>query len=153
IAESPLIFAVNAKLPYKTIKDVITASKNGPEPLRYGSAGNGSSSHLAMDVLRVQSGMPYMHVPYRGGGPAMLDVAAGRLDLTAQPVAEISPFIKDGRLRPLAQTGAHRTSIVPDLPTVDEAGVNGYSAATWYVLLGPANMPKELVETIHAQVE
>jgi tripartite-type tricarboxylate transporter receptor subunit TctC len=98
------------------------------------------------------SGMQYAHVPYRGGGPAMLDVMAGRVEVTMLPIAESMPYVRDNRLRALGQTGATRSPIAPDMPTIEEAGIKGYSSTTWYMVLGPANMPPNVVTTLQTQL-
>ncbi|MEJ8838168.1 Bug family tripartite tricarboxylate transporter substrate binding protein [Ramlibacter sp. AN1133] len=152
IGEAPLVLLADPKSPYKTVHDLVAAGKAKPDTIRFASSGNGSSSHLAMDVLRAQSGMQYVHIPYRGGGPAMMDVMAGRVDVTMLPIAESMPYVRDGRLRSLGQTGSKRSSIAPDMPTIEEAGVKGYSSTTWYMVLGPAGMPKDVVQKLEAQI-
>lgn len=152
IGEAPLVLLANTQLPYKNITDLVAAAKAKPDAIRFASSGNGSSSHLAMDVLRAQTGMQYVHVPYRGGGPAMIDVMAGRVDVTMLPIAESMPYVRDGRLRSLGQTGSKRSPIAPDMPTIEEAGIAGYSSTTWYMVLGPANMPKDVVKTLQTQI-
>ena len=152
IGEAPLVLLANTQLPYKNITDLVAAAKAKPDAIRFASSGNGSSSHLAMDVLRAQTGMQYVHVPYRGGGPAMIDVMAGRVDVTMLPIAESMPYVRDGRLRSLGQTGSKRSPIAPDMPTIEEAGIAGYSSTTWYMVLGPANMPKDIVKTLQTQI-
>ena len=152
VGEAPLVLLADPKSPYKSVNDLVAAGKAKPDTIRFASSGNGSSSHLAMDVLRAQSGMQYVHIPYRGGGPAMMDVMAGRVDVTMLPIAESMPYVRDGRLRSLGQTGSKRSSIAPDMPTIEEAGVKGYSSTTWYMVLGPAGMPKEVVKKLEAQI-
>lgn len=152
IGEAPLVLLANPQLPYKTIGELVESSKQKPDNVRFASSGNGSSSHLAMDVLRAQTGMQYVHVPYRGGGPAMLDAIAGRVDVTMLPISESLPYVRDGRLRALGQTGSTRSPMAPDIPTIEEAGIKGYSSTTWYMLLGPAGIPSEAVAKLQAQM-
>ena len=152
IGEAPLVLLANLQLPYKNINDLVAAAKAKPDVIRFASSGNGSSSHLAMDVLRAQTGMQYVHIPYRGGSAAMIDVMAGRVDVTMLPIAESMPYVRDGRLRSLGQTGSQRSPIAPDMPTIEEAGIAGYSSTTWYMVLGPASMSKDLVKTLQAQI-
>jgi tripartite-type tricarboxylate transporter receptor subunit TctC len=153
IGEAPLVLLANPGLPIKTVNDLVEAGKRKPDAIRFASSGNGSSSHLAMDVLRSMTGMQYLHIPYRGGGPAMLDVIAGQVDVTMLPISESMPYVRDGRLRALGQTGAKRSPIAPDMPTIEEAGVMGYSSTTWYMVLGPAGMPRNVVQTLQAQLD
>ncbi|RZL92362.1 MAG: tripartite tricarboxylate transporter substrate binding protein [Variovorax sp.] len=153
IGEAPLVLLANPSLPIKTVTDLIEAGKRKPDAVRFASSGNGSSSHLAMDVLRSMTGMQYLHVPYRGGGPAMLDVIAGQVDVTMLPISESMPYVRDGRLRSLGQTGAKRSPIAPDMPTIEEAGVKGYASTTWYMVLGPAGMPRNVVTALQTQLD
>ena len=145
IGEAPLVLLANAKLPIKSINDLLAASKKKPDAIRFASSGNGSSSHLAMDVLRNMTGMQYLHIPYRGGGPAMLDVMSGEVDVTMLPISESMVYVRDGRVVALGQTGVKRSSIAKDIPTIEEAGIKGYASTTWYMVLGPANLPPNVV--------
>lgn len=153
VGEAPLVLLANPALPYKNVTELVALGKTKPDAVRFASSGNGSSSHLAMDVLRSMTGMQYLHVPYRGGGPAMLDVIAGQVDVTMLPISESLPYVRDGRLRSLGQTGAKRSPIAPDMPTIEESGIKGYSSTTWYMVLGPAGMPRPLVNTIQTQLD
>lgn len=153
IGEAPLVLLANPKLPIKSVHDLVEAGKRKPDAIRFASSGNGSSSHLAMDVLRSMTGMQYLHIPYRGGGPAMLDVIAGQVDVTMLPISESMPYVRDGRLVSLGQTGAKRSPIAPDMPTIEEAGVKGYSSTTWYMVLGPAGMPRHVVTALQTQLD
>lgn len=152
VGEAPLVLLANPQLPYKTVGEMVEEAKRKPESIRFASSGNGSSSHLAMDVLRAATGMQYTHIPYRGGGPAMLDAIAGRVDVTMLPIAESLPYVRDGRLRALGQTGEKRSPMAPDMPTIEEGGVKGYSSTTWYMVLGPAGMPPDIVKKLQGQI-
>jgi tripartite-type tricarboxylate transporter receptor subunit TctC len=152
VGDAPLVLLANVKLPIKSLGDLVAAGQKKPDAIRFASSGNGSSSHLAMDVLRNATGMQYMHIPYRGGGPAMLDVMSGEVDVTMQPISESMTYVRDGRLIALGQTGAKRSSIAKDIPTIEEAGVQGYSSTTWYMVLGPANLPAPIVTYIQTQL-
>ena len=151
VGESPLVVMVRPSLPSKTLSELVQASKVKPDAIRFASSGNGSSSHLAADVLRTMSGMQYLHVPYRGGAAAMTDLMGGRVDMTVLPIAESMPYVQDKRLRALGQTGSKRSSIAPDIPTIAEAGIKDYAVTTWYMLLGPANLPKPIVDSLYKQ--
>jgi len=152
VGEAPLVLLANPQLPFKTVDELVELSKRKPDTIRFASSGNGSSSHLAMDVLRAATGMQYVHVPYRGGGPAMLDAIAGRVDVTMLPISESLPYVRDGRLRALGQTGSKRSTMAPDMPTIEEGGVKGYSSTTWYMVLGPAGLPQNVVKTLQTQI-
>ncbi|MBO9357074.1 tripartite tricarboxylate transporter substrate binding protein [Bordetella petrii] len=148
VGEAPLMFLARPSLGVKSIADLVRMSKKAPDAIRFGSSGNGSSSHLAAEVLRSMTGLQYLHVPYKGGGPAMTDVVGGQTDITVQPIAESLPFIRDQRLQALGQTGRVRSPIAPDIPTIEEAGVKGYASTTWYMLAAPAKVPQEVVDTL-----
>jgi tripartite-type tricarboxylate transporter receptor subunit TctC len=152
IGEAPLVLLINPKLPIQNVKELVEAGKKAPDAIRFASSGNGSSSHLAMDVLRAATQMQYLHIPYRGGGPAMIDLMAGQVDITMLPISESMPYIKDNRVRSLGQTGKTRAPIAPDMPTIAEMGVPGYSSTTWYMLLGPAHLPPEIVAKLQKQI-
>ena len=152
IGEAPLVLLANAKLPIKSVSDLVAAGKKAPDAIRFASSGNGSSSHLAMDVLRSMTGMEYLHIPYRGGGPALVDLISGQVDVTMLPISESMPYIRDGRVIALGQTGTTRSPIAKDIPTIEEEGVKGYSSTTWYMVLGPANLPPHVVTYIQTQL-
>ena len=132
----------------KSIEDLVKISKKAPDAIRFGSSGNGSSSHLAAEVLRSMTGLQYLHVPYKGGGAAMTDVIGAQTDITVQPIAESLPFIRDKRLQAMGQTGRTRSPIAPDIPTIEEEGVKGYASTTWYMVAAPAKVPQEVVDTL-----
>ncbi|WP_144631060.1 Bug family tripartite tricarboxylate transporter substrate binding protein [Bordetella genomosp. 13] len=148
IGEAPLVLLARPQLGIKTIDQLVQASKKSPDAIRFASSGNGSSSHLATEVLRSMTGLQYLHVPYKGGGAAMTDVVGQRLDITMQPISESLPFIRDGKLLALGQTGRERSPIAPDIPTIAEGGVKDYAVTTWYMLLGPAKLPQQTVATL-----
>ncbi|ALM83266.1 tripartite tricarboxylate transporter substrate binding protein [Bordetella sp. N] len=141
VGEAPLVLMVRPDLPAKSMQELIQLSKQKPDAVRFASSGNGSSSHLAAEVLRSMSGLQYLHVPYKGGSAAVTDMIGNRVDMTVLPISESMPYIRDNRLRALGQTGAQRSPIAPDVPTMAEGGVQGYSVTTWYMLLGPAKLP------------
>jgi tripartite-type tricarboxylate transporter receptor subunit TctC len=148
VGEAPLVLMVRPDLPIHSISELVAASKQKPDAIRFASSGNGSSSHLATEVLKSMSGLQYLHVPYKGGGAAMADMLGKRVDITMLPISESLPYIRDNRLRALGQTGAKRSPIAPDIPTLAEEGVKGYSVTTWYMLLGPAKLPAPIVQTL-----
>lgn len=149
VGEAPLMFMVRPTLGINTVKGLIEAGKKDPDAVRFASSGNGSSSHLAAEVFRSMSGMGYLHVPYRGGGAAITDLIGGRVDMTVLPIAESMPYVNDGKLIALGQTGSRRSSIAPNIPTIAQAGVDGYAVTTWYMLLGPKNLPEPIVKSLY----
>jgi tripartite-type tricarboxylate transporter receptor subunit TctC len=153
VGEAPLLLMVRNNLPIKTVSELVAASKKAPDAIRFASSGSGSSSHLATEVLKAMSGLQYLHVPYKGGSAAMTDLVGDRVDITMLPISESMPYIKDNRARALGQTGAKRSPIAPDIPTIEEGGIKGYSVATWYMLLGPAKMPSQIVSMLEKAVD
>jgi tripartite-type tricarboxylate transporter receptor subunit TctC len=148
VGEAPLVLMIRPEMPIRSMDELIQASKQKPDAIRFASSGNGSSSHLATEVLRSMSGLQYLHVPYKGGSAAITDMIGGRVDITMLPISESLPYIRDNRLRALGQTGGKRSPIAPEIPTIAEGGVKDYSVTTWYMLLGPAKLPPAIVATL-----
>ena len=148
VGEAPLMLLARPSLGAKSIEDLVKMSRKAPDAIRFGSSGNGSSSHLAAEVLRSMTDLQYLHVPYKGGGAAMTDVVGAQTDITVQPIAESLPFIRDKRLQAMGQTGRTRSPIAPDIPTIEEEGVKGYASTTWYMVAAPAKVPQEVVDTL-----
>ena len=153
IGEAPLVLLVNSSLPIKSINELVEYSKNKSNELRFASAGNGSTSHLAMDLIRISVGLQYLHIPYRGGGPAIIDVMSGRADVAMLPISGGNmQFVRDPRLRALGQTGSKRSPLALDIPTIEEAGINPYSSTTWYMILAPKGIPVESSRYLQNQI-
>ena len=143
----PQLVLVHPNVPAKTLPELIALARSSPKPLTYGSGGNGSSQHLAGALFAHMAGLKLTHVAYKGGNPAQLDLMAGNLDMMIiQPNAK--EVVTSGKLRALAVSSARRSADYPDVPTVDEAGVKGYQSVAWYGLVGPKNMPPELLKKI-----
>jgi len=153
VGEAPLLIMANPSLPVSSISELVKLAKAKPGAIRYASAGNGSSSHLASEVMRMMAGIELVHVPYKGGGPAFTDVISGQVELTALPIAESLPNVKAKRVKALAQTGTTRSHMAPDVPTLDESGLKGYNVTTWYVVFGPARMPRETIARLHSEID
>jgi len=143
------IFTAHPSLPVKTVKELIALAKARPGQLVYGSAGNGSPSHLAGELLKTMSGIQMLHVPYKGGGPAAIEQVAGQVQLAFLSAPAVVPFIKDGRLRALAVTNAKRSIVLPDLPTMAEAGLPGYESEGWSGVFAPAKTPATIVQRLY----
>ncbi|MGE3990244.1 MAG: tripartite tricarboxylate transporter substrate binding protein [Pseudorhodoplanes sp.] len=145
----PHVVVVNADLPIRSIAELIQYGKDKPDALLFGSAGNGSSLHLAGELFGSMAQIQLRHVPYRGGAPAVIDLIAGRTSLMFGVVPLVLPHIKSGKLRALAVTGKNRITQLPDVPTVAEAGLPGYEATAWIGLLAPAKTPQPIVNAVN----
>ena len=152
VAELPLAMMVNPALPAKTASEFIALAKSKPGQLSYSSSGAGSAPHLAAEIFKDQTGTFVLHVPYRGGGPAIADLLAGHVQLSFMTVLEASGNIKGGKLRALAVTGDKRVQALPDVPTLAESVVPGFNAISWIGLLAPAGTPPDVVDKIAADV-
>lgn len=153
VGEAPLLIMAHPSLPANSIPELVKLAKAKPGAIRFASAGNGSSSHLATEVFRMMAGIDMLHVPYKGGGPAFQDVIGGQVEITSLPVAESLPNVRAKRVKALGQTGIRRSAVAPDIPTLDEAGIKGYNVTTWYVVFGPAKMPRELVTRLYNEID
>ena len=152
VAELPLAMMVNPNVPARTVKEFIALAKAQPGKLSYSSSGAGGGPHLAAEMFKDATGSYILHVPYRGGGPAIGDLLAGHVQLSFMTVLEASGHLKAGKLRALAVTSDKRVSALPDVPTLAEAAVPGFNSISWIGLLAPAGTPREVVEKISADV-
>lgn len=152
VSASPYVVTVNPALNISSIKALIAYAKANPGKVRYGSSGPGSASHLAGELFASMAGVTLLHVPYKGTGQALTDLLAGHIDLMFAPAQTVMPQIDSGKLLGLAQTGAKRSEALPNIPTVSEAGLAGYSAVGWFGLFAPANTPKPVVQKINQTV-
>ena len=152
VAELPLAMMVNPSTPAKTAAEFIALAKSRPGQLSYSSSGAGGAPHLAAEMFKDQTGTFLLHVPYRGGGPAIADLLAGHVQLSFMTVLEASGHIKAGKLRALAVTGDKRVPAFPDVPTLAESALPGFNAISWIGLLAPAGTPQDVVDKIAADV-
>ena len=150
IASAPLILVVHPSVPAHSVRELIALAKAEPGKLNYASNGNGSSSHLAAVMFASMTGIDMVHVPYKGLAPALTDLLGGQVQLMFSSVVAIVPHVKDGKLRALAVSSKERLSLLPDLPTVAEAGVPGYQSSSWYGILAPAGTPADIVAKLNA---
>ncbi|MDH5534951.1 MAG: tripartite tricarboxylate transporter substrate-binding protein, partial [Betaproteobacteria bacterium] len=146
---TPSILIVSAKSPYKTLADWIKAAKAQPGKIPFGSAGAGSSTHLSMAYLQSVANIKLLHVPYKGGSPAMRAMMGGEVQCVMTPIPTAYGNVKAGVIRPLAVSSSKRSSVFPDLPTVAEAGIPGYEFSTWYGLLTRAGTPKAVITQLN----
>jgi len=152
IGVSPLVVAVNPALPIKTVGELIAAARARPGGIMYPSAGTGNSTHLGGALFAAMADIQLTHVPYKGLGPGLLDLMAGRLQVVFSTAPSAIPHIKTGRLRGLAVTTAARSGLVPQLPTVAEAGIPGYEAGSWYGIIAPAGTPRPVVARLNQEI-
>lgn len=149
---SPLVLAVHPSLPARNVKELIALARARPTQLTYGSAGVGSSGHLAGALFDAITGTKMTHIPYKGMAFAVTDLIGGQVSMTFGTTLSVIPHVRTGRLRALAVTGAERTPALPDLVTVAEAGVRGYEAGLWYGFVGPARMPADIVRRLNTDI-
>jgi tripartite-type tricarboxylate transporter receptor subunit TctC len=151
VGYAPLVLVVPPSSPATSLKELVALAKTQPGSLNYGSAGNGGSGHLATELLRIQTGIDVVHVPYKGGAPALTDLIGGRLSFMLLNPIEVLPHVKSQRLRALAIASPKRLPMLPDAPTFAEAGLAGYDASVWWGLVAPAKTPKEIVAKLSAE--
>jgi len=134
------------------VKELLALARSKPGQLSYGSAGNGSAMHMAAELFRYMTKVDYVHVPYRGGAPAMADLLGGQIQLLFESLGTAHPQLKTGRVRALAVTGTQRDPSLPDVPTMAEAGVPGYSSVPWYTLSAPSGVPAPIIDKLNAEI-
>ena len=142
--------AVNPTLGVRSVKELVALAKAKPGELNYASAGIGSFQHLGGELFKLAAQVDIVHVPFRGGGPALLDVIAGNTKIMFSSLVQTTPYVRSGQLLALGTGGAARSPVLPDVPTIAEAGVAGYQATNWWGILAPAGTPKEIVDKVHA---
>jgi tripartite-type tricarboxylate transporter receptor subunit TctC len=148
LAKVPSIFVVHADVPAKDMREFVALAKKQPGKLFYGSAGNGSAGHLAMEYLKLVAGIDIVHVPYKGTGPNLIDLVAGRTQATAAGTPPLLPHVKSGKLRVIAVGSPQRLSILPDVATVAEQGYPGFETTQWYGLNAPAKVPAAIIKRL-----
>jgi tripartite-type tricarboxylate transporter receptor subunit TctC len=149
IATVPNILVVNPSLPVKTVKELIALAKKHPGEILYASIGNGTPSHLSAELFNSMAGVKMTHVPYKGAAPSIIALISGETQLTFTTVLVAMPHVKSGRLRALGVASLKRAAVMPDVPTIDEAGVRGYESNAWYGLLAPAKTPQNIIDQLH----
>ncbi len=152
VAELPLAMMVNPAVPAKTAREFIALAKSEPGKLSYSSSGAGGAPHLAAEMFKEATGTFIVHVPYRGGGPAIGDLLAGHVQLSFMTVLEASGHIKAGKLRALAVTGSQRVPALPEVPTLAEAALPGFNSISWIGVLAPAGTPREIVDKVSSDI-
>ena len=152
VAKVPLVVVVHPSVPAKTLLELIALAKSKPGQLNYGSAGNGSSNHMVGEMFKTAAGIDMLHIPYRGGGPGMVALVAGQIDVLIGQVPTVTPMVNAGRLRALAVSSAKRSPALPDVPTMAEAGMPGFEASAWYSIVVPAGTPRPIISRLHAEL-
>ena len=152
IGDATIIIAAHPSFPAKSLQELIAYSKKEPNGVSYGTGGVGVTPHIVLELLRSRTGANLIHVPYKGGGPAMTDALGGHIPLVATPVAGAIQHIKQGRLVPIAVPSAKRSPSLPDVPTFIEAGVPDFDASAWVAILAPANTPRAVVEKLNREL-
>ena len=144
------VLVVNPTLPVHSVRELVALAKAKPGELNYASAGIGSFQHLGGELFKLDAGVDIVHVPFRGGGPAMLDVLAGNTKIMFSSLVQTTPYIRNGQLRALGTGGDKRSPVLPDVPTIAEAGVPDYQATNWWGIIAPAGTPAAIVDKVHA---
>lgn len=152
IASQPNILVVHPSLPVKSVKELVALAKSRPGQLNYASSGSGAAAHLSAELFKSMTGISMVHIPYKGAGPALLDMLTGQDQVMFATALSVQPHIQSGRLRPLAVTTAKRSPSFPALPTVAEAGVPGFEADTWHGVVVPAGTPQAVIGRLNAEI-
>jgi tripartite-type tricarboxylate transporter receptor subunit TctC len=151
-AAIPMVLVVHPSLPVKTMKEFVDLAKAKPGQLNYSSSGTGTITHLASAMLTAQMGLTAQHVAYKGSAPGLVDLAAGQTQFMTDTINTALPYVKDGRLRPIAVTSSKRSSILPEMPTFAESGLPGFDAAAWQGVVVPAGTPQDVVARLNAEI-
>lgn len=152
VALAPYIIVVHPSVPAKNVKELIALAKARPGELRFASAGVGSTPHLCTELFMSMAGIKMLHVPYKGGTPAMVDTLAGHTEVVCTSVTNAAPFIKQGKIRGIGVTPSKRSPVLPDLPTMDEQGLKGYDVSQWMGIFAPAKTPQPVVQRLYQAI-
>jgi tripartite-type tricarboxylate transporter receptor subunit TctC len=153
VGGTPNVLIVPPTVPSTNLREFVAWAKANPKDLAYGSAGPGTLTHLAMEQFKIEAGLPDMtHIAYRGIGPAFTDILGGRTQAMLPGLAAALPHIKAGKVKALAVTGVRRHALLPDVPTLEEAGFSGFDGVQWYGIVGPANLPAPVVERLNGEI-
>jgi tripartite-type tricarboxylate transporter receptor subunit TctC len=152
IATLPLALVIHPSLPVKDVKELIAYAKARPGQLNFASAGNGGPTHLTGELLKISAGIDIVHVPYKGNAAALLDLVAGRVQMMFSNLLTSMPHVRAGKLRAIGISSAKRSPQAPELPTIAESGVPGFSAVPWYGVLGPAGLPRPITMKLNAEI-
>ncbi len=149
----PFVLAVHPSVPAKTVRELIALAKSQPGQILYASAGSGSVNHLSGELFKTMARIDIVHVPYKGGAPATTDLVGGHVAMMFHSIVGVIPYARTGRLRALAVTTPNRSALVPDIPTMIESGLPGFEVETWYGALGPAGLPRDIVDRLSRELD
>jgi len=153
LAKGANVLVVHPSLPVNSVKDLVTLAKQKPGDLQYASAGIGSFQHLGGELFKLMAGVDILHVPFKGGGPAMVDIVGGHTKVMFSSMVQTVPQIRSGKLRALGTGGLERSPVLPDVPTIAEAGVTGYEAVNWWGVVAPAATPQAIIDKVNSEIE
>jgi tripartite-type tricarboxylate transporter receptor subunit TctC len=148
-----MLLATGPATAFRSVKDVVAFAKQHPDKLNYASSGNGTPGHVGFELFKFMTGTTIAHVPYKGGAAGIVDLMAGRVQLMLESTNSITPYAKSGRVRGLAVTGPQRSAALPDIPTMQEAGVPGYEATTWTGIVAPVGLPKPILARLNTEIQ
>ena len=152
IARSPLLLVASSQLAVKSAHELLALAKSKPGRITYASAGPGSINQIAAELIALSAGASFTHVPYKGGAPALNDLLGGHVDIYVSSLPQVLQLAKDGQARALAVTSTKRTALLPDVPTLEEAGIAGFDLQSWWGIVGPAGMPANVVNALNAEI-
>ena len=152
LATAPVVLVTNPALPVESVKELLALAKAKPGEVPYATAGVGSFMHLGSELFKLMAGIDMLHVPFKGGGPAMVDVVAGHTKVAFATTITTSPFIRSGKLKGLGVGALKRSTLLPELPTIDESGVPGYDVSNWIGIVAPAGTPAGIVDKLHKEI-
>jgi tripartite-type tricarboxylate transporter receptor subunit TctC len=152
IARSPLLFVASKNLPVKSAKELLAFARSKPGQITYASAGIGSINQIAAELIALSAGVKLMHVPYKGGAPALNDLLGGHVDTYVSSLPQVQQLAQSGQVNALAVTSTKRVPLLPDVPTLDESGIAGFDLSSWWGIVGPAGMPPDVVNALNAQI-
>ena len=152
LVATPNLLVVHPVMPAKSVRELVALAKAKPDLLTAGSAGPGTSAHFSLELFKTMAGVQIAHIPYKGAAPASAAVAGGEVDMAFLPIVAVVPLVQAGKLRALGVTTLKRSPALPNVPTISEAGVKGYEAASWSGMLAPAGTPRRVIDMVHAAI-
>jgi tripartite-type tricarboxylate transporter receptor subunit TctC len=152
VAVVPNVLVVNPSIPAHSMTEFVAFARARPNPLNFGSSGNGSVGHLSAELLKLTAGIDVVHIPYKGSAPVITDLTTGQVDLAVESVLAALPQIRAGKLRPLGVTSEKRSALLPDVPTMEEQGLRGFLSSGWAGVLAPAGTPADIVQRLNAEI-